>query len=114
MKDRIKLFLKYGIADNNTSFFLDRAIEINEHGWQSLAMQCLKNNDTKYSVVSILLPKENLPDKLLEEFLNNLEGLEGIVKTSCMLYDVPEKTMLGLLSHKSITIATSAAIGKLP
>jgi hypothetical protein len=108
----IKSFLSNNADGNYIGRFLERAIEINESGWETYAHQCIKKDNTRYSAVSVLLTKDNLPDTIFEEVLNNLENLKDIVNGICIHYSLSEKTVKRLLTHENPNIASAAAIGE--
>jgi hypothetical protein len=108
----IKSFLSQNADGNYIAPFLERAIEINESSWETYAQQCIKKDNTRYSAVVVLLTKDNLPDTIFEEVLNNLENLKDTVNTICTYYYPSEKTVKKLLAHKDPKIASAAAIGE--
>lgn len=108
----IKSFLSQNADGSYIAPFLERAVEINESGWETYAHQCIKKDNTRYSAVSVLLTKDNLPDTIFEEVLNNLENLKDTVNSTCMYYSLSEKTVKKLLTHKDPNIASAAAIGE--
>jgi len=108
----IKSFLLQNADGSYIGPFLERAVEINESDWETYAHQCIKKDNTRYSAVSVLLTKDNLPDTILEEVLNNLDNLKDIVNGICMHYSLSEKTVKKLITHKDPIIASAAAIGE--
>jgi len=108
----IKSFLSQNADGSYIGPFLERAVEINESGWETYAHQCIKKDNTRYSAVSVLLTKDNLPDSIFEEVLNNLENLKDTVNSICTCYSLSEKTVKKLLTHKDPNIASAAAIGE--
>ena len=108
----IKSFLSQNADGSYIGPFLERAVEINESGWETYAHQCIKKDNTRYSAVSVLLTKDNLPDTIFEEVLNNLENLKDTVNHICTCYSLSEKTVKKLLTHKDPNIGSAAAIGE--
>lgn len=108
----IKSFLSQNADGSYIGPFLERAVEINESGWEIYAHQCIKKDNTRYSAVSVLLTKDNLPDSIFEEVLNNLENLKDTVNSICTCYSLSERTVKKLLTHKDPNIASAAAIGE--
>ena len=92
--------------------FLRKAAMNNETNWGKSALKCLEKDNLKYTAITIVLTISSPPKGLLNKVLSNLAGSSDMIETLCARKEVPEETLLKLLSHPDPSVAGKAAIGE--
>ena len=91
--------------------FLRKAAINGEKEWVKFANECLKNSYLKFATISIVLTLPSPPKELLDKVLSSLDDSGSWIETLCLRNEVPDDTLIKLLSHSNPTISSKAAVG---
>jgi len=91
--------------------FLQKAAIKGEKEWINFAAECLENSNLRFVTISIVLTLPSPPKELLEKVLSSLEDYGSLIETLCLRKEIPDDTLIKLLSHPNIAVSSKASIG---
>ena len=107
-----KAMKQAGAAGDLILPFLEKAIEMNEDEWISLAYECMEDPATEWVTLSALLKLDQLLDGLLDRVFQRLPDYTELVRLMCLRGQVSVKMVQRLLQHSDIEVASAAAGGE--
>ncbi len=107
-----KIFINENLSGDLISPFLKKSADIDSPGWSDLVLNSIHNPDIKYAAIEVALITQYTTKELLQEVLNNLDGMDQLIRLLCRGGQLPKETVRKLLQHKDPLIRSSAAIGE--
>lgn len=109
----VKAFLAMNLSGDLIYPFLQKAMEINEPGWQVFFLDSLDHPSLQGSIVPLILTSTNPPNELLFQVLQKLDHRHyQWIRLVCMRQVVPEEHLHLLLNSDDSAVAQAAAEGE--